>query len=662
MNKPSKLLERLENKIHNWYLKHKKRIPAYIFAAIGILYFYGMFVNSFRNGISNTFSETALPLLILSPIKNISAVFSSEGAGILFFAVVMYILISKKGQHLISGHRVIKDKTRNIEILPDDGTYGTSSWLTRRELTPELFETGSPKNMNVPLIGRLGDGNDDFIGIKSIRGMNGNFLVYGAPGSGKSSGLVIPYVLQAVKRRESCILVDPKANLYEILAPYLKSQGYTVKCFNLLDMENSDGWNVLNDTYENTNLVQTVAEVIIRNTSNASEKQDFWEKSEKNLLMALMLYVQSLTEPGTNRLLPVEQRSLGAIYKIMTSTSFTTLDSMFKALPMGHPALSPYGIFKQAARQLWGNIAIGLGSRLNVFQNSLVDTITRYNEIDLELPGKQPCAYFCIISDQESSMEFLSSLFFSVLFMRLSDYARKCGNNGRLPVTVNCVLDEFANVGKLMDFKKFISVSRSRGINCQLILQSAAQFADRYPGKEWEEISGDCDIQICLGCNDMMTAELISKKCGTMSVRVNNASMPMQPLFSPVISSNRTYTEQKHAVQRALILPDEIMRMPRDECIALIRGVRPMKLNKIMPEQMPEYSKLTPCKIGEYIPKWRQDKDIKQKNTIYEDIFEAKKDEQLEFKTHQDDADTGVPHAIPAVKVSSLEEISTDDV
>lgn len=111
-----------------------------------------------------------------------------------------------------------------------------------------------------------------------------------------------------------------------------------------------------------------------------------------------------------------------------------------------------------------GEYRHGLGNRLSVFQNSWVDKITKYNEIDLEPPGKRPCAYFCIISDSDSSLEFLSSLFFSTLFVRLTNYARRHGENGRLPMKVNICLDEFCNIGKILDFKKLISTVRSRGI------------------------------------------------------------------------------------------------------------------------------------------------------------------------------------------------------
>ena len=143
-------------------------------------------------------------------------------------------------------------------------------------------------------------------------------------------------------------------------------------------------------------------------------------------------------------------------------SSYADLEKRFQKLPKDHPALPPYGIFKLANRQIWGNIAIGLGNRLSVFQNPLVDKITSYNEIDLTLPGKKPCAYFCCISAQDSSLEFLSSLFFSQLFTRLMDYGRRHGDHGRLPVTVNVCLEEFCNIGKLMDFKRVLNVCRAR--------------------------------------------------------------------------------------------------------------------------------------------------------------------------------------------------------
>lgn len=152
-----------------------------------------------------------------------------------------------------------------------------------------------------------------------------------------------------------------------------------------------------------------------------------------NLLMALLRYVQRRTDPRTGKLLPVRERSLGVIYEILSTKSFQEIEEIFAQLPKNHPAQAPYGIFRLANRQIWGNIAIGLGNRLGVFQNELVDKITRHDDIDLLLPGQRPCAYFCIISAQDSSLEFLSSMFFSLLFTRLPNYARKNCEHGAAP-------------------------------------------------------------------------------------------------------------------------------------------------------------------------------------------------------------------------------------
>ena len=336
--------------------------------------------------------------------------------------------------------------------------------------------------------------------------------------------------------------ITEKAEFYEMYSGFLNSRGYTVKAYNLLDLFASDGWNCVMDTAQDITLVQRAAEIIIRNTSNENERGDFWEKAEKNLLMALLHYVQTLTYPGTDKLLPPEERSLGTIYKILSTTSVQELGARFRALPPDHPALPPYGIFRQAHKQIWGNIVIGLGNRLNVFQNKLVDDITKHNEIDLTLPGREKCAYFCIISDQDSSLEFLSSMFFSLMFVKLFDYARQ-QDNRRLPVCVNVLMDEFCNIA-LLDSKKIFSVARSRNINIQAVVQSIAQLSDRYPGNEWQEIVGDCDYQLFLGCNDVMTSEFFSKQCGEITVRVNNTNTPMRP-FLDFLSPQKSYMQNK---------------------------------------------------------------------------------------------------------------------
>lgn len=631
MPRLSKLIEKLEDRLSGkwgrWYARHKAKLPVYIPLGLGAWYLYGMFVNSLRLGkqsVFNTTGEVIESIWVFNPFKNLIAPFTPFGLGVTAVIALLICLITKKGYSWLSGYKFVRDK-RGFDILPD-GTHGTSGFMDKKERA-RILETGPVDQLAGTVLGKYKDDPEDddkyaeYVTLKKGSGLTEHTMVYGATGAGKSRGFVKPFILQCAKRArlglqgakdshgqvcqpESLILVDPKGEFYESMSGFLRDEGFEVRLFNLLDMENSDAWNCLADATEDPNLVQSIAEVIINNTSNSEERQDFWSKAELNLLVALIHYVIRLKGPD-GKLRPIHERSLGAIYRLLSSESFQSLEEIMNGLPKDHPAKAPYGIFKLANRQIWGNIAIGLGNRLAVFQNPLVDKITAYNEIDMTLPGKRPCAYFCAISDQDSSLEFLSSLFFSQLFSRLMNYARREGDGGRLPVTVNVCLEEFCNIGKLIDFKKTLSVCRSRGIHCQLIVQSISQLSDRYEKKEWEELIGNCDIQICLGCNDQMTAEYISDKCGSVTIRVNNNQFPLMPLFSPVYSTTRPYSQTRSNTQRALMQPDEIQRMDNKQCLVLLRGQKPMLLYKIIPDEFPAFQKLRPTPVSEHIPAWR---------------------------------------------------------
>lgn len=605
----AKLEDRLEKKTGKWLARNRSKLKWYIPLALGGWYFYGMFINSLHLGISSTFSsgEPIESIWVLNPFKNLLAVVTPFGLGVTAVSVLLICLITKKGYTKLSGYKFIRD-ARGFDILPD-GTHGTGGFMSKKERAQSVLADEIAK-LDGTILGKLKDSPDEddkyaeYVTLRKDTGLTEHTMVYGATGSGKSRGFVKPFVLQCAKRKESMILVDPKGEFYESMSEFLRGDGYETRMFNLLDMENSDAWNCLAGVENDPNLVQSIAQVIISNTSNQNEKQDFWSKAELNLLMALMHYVQGQRSPDGG-LLPIEQRSLGAIYRILSTESFADLEARFDALPSSHPAKAPYGIFKLANRQIWGNIAIGLGNRLAVFQNALVDKITAYNEIDLTLPGQRPCAYFCVISDQESSLEFLSSLFFSQLFSSLFDYARRFGECGRLPVPVNVCLEEFCNIGKLTDFKKILSTCRSRSIFCQIVVQSISQLSDRYEKKEWEELIGNCDIQISLGCNDQMTAEYLSSKCGMLTIRVNNNQMPLMPLFSPVYTSTRPYSQTRSNTQRPLMMPDEILRLENDQCLVFLRGRKPMQLYKIIPDEHPSFSKLSTVQVSDHVPAWR---------------------------------------------------------
>ena len=569
MKKLIKLIKTLYNEnVRHFVYKIKEHWIIYSVMALTGLYLYGMVVASFRGALYNFMTNTDGKMFTLNPIKCIGAVFTPQGLGIAFFILIMYLLIKQNWLQYITGVKIKKDE-RNFYTV-NEGTHGTSGWMDRKDMK-KTFLIGTADSVEGAILGKLARrGFYEYLGLNADNGLNKHIMIYGASGSGKSRGFIKPFILKTAKLMQSMIIVDPKAEMAEQMAEYLKEEGYVVKMFNLLDMENSDAWNCLGEIDGDIDMVQSVAEVIIRNTSEEGQKADFWDKAEKNLLVALIHYVYTLKDPVTGELLPIQKRSLDTIYNMLSHDGQKELDAKMQRLPLDHPARAPYGIFKQAAGNLWGNIFIGLGSRLNVFQNKLVKKITSYHEIDLELPGKRPCAYFCIISDQDSSLEFLSSLFFSLLFKKLSDYARKHGDErGRLPVEVNMVLEEFCNIGRLLDFKKTISTVRSRGINCQIAAQSAAQMADRYPVNEWQEQN----------------------------------------------TSNAT---------RPLMYPDEIEHMDNRECLILVRGQKPLKAMKIIPDELSEFHKLKRTRITEYVPKWRYDEEHSMSDTdniSYEDEF-----------------------------------------
>ena len=600
----AKLEQRLNKRLERWRAKHSADWRLY--AVLGGMgwYFYGMIVNSVRLGIRQSFDVESdiASIWVVNPFRNLIAPFTLTGLGLTAALLVLACLLTRKGFNWLSGYHPVHDK-RGFDILPD-GTHGTSRFMKPEEMKAVL-ETGRLDDLTGTIYGKHRDDPLDdnrfslYIASSSKSGLAGNMLVIGAPGTGKSWGFVRPMIFQCVKRRESMILTDPKAELYESTAGYLADMGYEVRVFNLLEMEHSDRWNCIGEADYDERLIPIIAATIINNTSSEKEAGDFWAKAELNLLTALLYYVQNDKDVSGN-VLPLSQRRLGRILSLLTDNGLATIDREIKLLPAGHPAKGPYGLFLQAKENICGNIVIGLGNRLNVFQDKLVDALTADSTIDLTLPGHKPCAYFCILSAQDHTYAFLSSLFFTMIFSRLEQYARRETEDGKLPVPVNFVLDEFPSIGKLGDFKRSIAFTRGFRMNCIVIVQSIAQLADMYPRHEWEEITACWDATICLGVNDTTSAQFISEKCGMTTIRVTNNQQPQTPLFSPVTNLSRPYSQTRSNTQRALMQPDEVLRLDNAKSIVMLRGQFPMLLYKVTPPEFADFKKLRTLSIAKY--------------------------------------------------------------
>lgn len=600
----AKLEQRLNKRLERWKAKHSADWRPY--AVLGGMgwYFYGMIVNSVRLGIRQSFNAESniASIWVVNPFRNLIAPFTLTGLGLTAALLVLACLLTRKGFNWLSGYHPVHDK-RGFDILPD-GTHGTSRFMKPEEMK-DVLETGRLDDLTGTIYGKHRDDLLDdnrfslYIASSSKSGLAGNMLVIGAPGTGKSWGFVRPMIFQCVKRRESMILTDPKAELYESTAGYLADMGYEVRVFNLLEMEHSDRWNCIGEADYDERLIPIIAATIINNTSSEKEAGDFWAKAELKLLTALLYYVQNDKDVSGN-VLPLSQRRLGRILSLLTENGLEKIDREIKLLPAGHPAKGPYGLFLQAKENIRGNIVIGLGNRLNVFQDKLVDALTADSTIDLTLPGHKPCAYFCILSAQDHTYAFLSSLFFTMIFSRLEQYARRETEDGKLPVPVNFVLDEFPSIGKLGDFKRSIAFTRGFRMNCIVIVQSIAQLADIYPRREWEEITACCDATICLGVNDTTSAQFISEKCGMTTIRVTNNQQPQTPLFSPVANLSRPYSQTRSNTQRALMQPDEVLRLDNAKSIVMLRGQLPMLLYKVTPPEFADFKKLRTLSIAKY--------------------------------------------------------------
>lgn len=486
----------------------------------------------------------------------------------------------------------ISDKERNLSYSAK-GTYGTSGFMTTTEMHQILKLVDNVSRTKGIILGKMGH---KAVCLPEKTRMNRNVAVYGASGSMKSRAYVRNAVFQCVARGESLILTDPKSELYEDMAVYLEKQGYTVKVFNLVSPENSDSWNCLCEINGQETMAQIFCDVIIQNTGTG-KGDHFWDNAELNLLKALVLYV----EQG----FPDESKNIGQVYKLLTLSSEKELNALFDLLPVSHPAKVPYCIYKQSSETVRSGVIIGLGSRLQIFQNKVIRQITAHDEIDLTLPGREKCAYFCIVSDQDHSFDFLSSLFLSFIFIKLVRYADTHGESGALPVPVHILADELgAASGTILDLPTKISVIRSRAISISCIFQNLPQMQNRYPFNAWQEILGNCDSTVFLGCTDPITAQFISERTGIASVNV--ASEAKQLNSWRVSDYTPEYRKTESIGKRAVLTPDEVLRLPLDEELIILRGQKVLKAQKFDYTLHPESKQLQKRKASGHIPKWRE--------------------------------------------------------
>lgn len=582
----------------------KKKLPLVLAAVpvalLGVLYgggYIGQFISNYKtwsasggfagDGTAPVFPSAAIIACFQSALSvpyGLIGIFICVLLLLLLFAFVMKLGFAEGGEY---------DRDRKL-MISGKGTYGTAGFMSRRE-AESLLEIGDIRDCTGLILGEL-DGK--VVALPNDTYFNKNLAVYGSSGSMKSRAMIRNLALQLIKLGQSFICTDPKSELTEDLLEYAKSQGYTCRILNLVHPEASDAWNCLGEVEGNELMAQVFSDVIIKNTG--SDRGDpFWDNGELNLLKALVLYVDQGPD-GTDK-------SLAEVTRLLTLKDETALNKIFDLLPITHPAKAPYSIFKQASETVRTGIIIGLGTRLQLLQNSQIQDITSHNEIDLTLPGREKCAYFVVTSDQDSTCDFISSLFFSFLFIKLVRYADQYGEAGRLPIPVTIIGDEWPNIGTVPDLPKKISTIRSRALSLVCCFQNLPQLQNRYPYNAWQEILGNCDTTVFMGCTDPLTAQFVSDRTGEASIAVSSQSKMLGTWR--ISSYTPEYRETDSIGKRKLLTMDEIMRFPMDQTLVFLRGQKVLKLKKFDYSRHPDAKKLVKRKAAQHMPEWRLEQE-----------------------------------------------------
>lgn len=580
-------------------MKPKNKLATIIAVSIviaAVLFIGGLFAQLMRNyalwqqagGTLSSGNSPALPSASLGAVLRALFSFPYGLYGILLTAALIaavLFFVLRVGRDTSGSY----DNDRNFQYS-DKGTYGTSGFMTvaERKQVLDLEEICKTKGV---IVGAM-DGKA--LSIPPDTRMNRNIMVYGASGSMKSRAYVRNRIFQAVLAGESLIITDPKSELYNDTAIYLQEQGYEVKVFNLVNPECSDSWDCLGEIHNNDLMAQIFAQVVIQN-SNDGKGDHFWDDAEQNLLKALILYVDQDYKPGS--------RTLAAVYDILSSEDGKMIDAIVSKLPVQHPARSCFNIFQQASDAVRAGAIIGLAGRIQTMQNKSIREITSHPEIDLTAPGKRKCAYFCITSDQDSTFEFLSSLFFNFLFQDLTRYADDHCPGGKLTVPVHIIGDELMNAGKIINLGRRLSVIRSRSLSISVIVQNLGQIQNRYPDNEWIEVVGNCDTTLFLGCTDDLTAKFISDRSGDVTIGYETEAR----MYSSMQLSRWTpeYRQTKSIGKRKLLTQDEVLRLPLDRELIILRGQKVLEADKCDFTMHPHSKLLKSCSAADHVPAWR---------------------------------------------------------
>ena len=475
-------------------------------------------------------------------------------------------------------------RSKNAKKYRHGMEYGSARWGNAKDIEPFIAPKFSD-NIILTKTERLMMSNRP-PDPKNAR--NKNVLVVGGSGSGKTRFWLKPNLLQC---HSSYVVTDPKGTIVLECGQAMLKNGYKVKILNTINFKKSMHYNPFSYVHSEKDILKLVTTLMTNTKGEGSGGDPFWEKSERLLLTALIAYLHYEA--------PVEEQNFATLLEMLNTMQVleddeeyqNPVDLLFEELAKKKPnsfAGRQYKLYKLAAGKTAKSILISCGARLAPFDIQELRDLTMYDELQLDTLGDKKTALFLIMSDTDSTFNFLISMVYTQLFNLLCDKADDV-YGGKLPIHVRCLIDEAANIGQIPNLEKLVATIRSREISACLVLQTKSQLKAIYKDNA-DTIIGNMDSQIFLGGSEPGTLKDLSEMLGKETIDSFNTS--------DTRGNSPSYGTSFQKLGHELLSRDEIAVLDGGKCILQLRGVRPFLSDKYDLTQHPNY-KLT----SDYDPK-----------------------------------------------------------
>lgn len=469
-------------------------------------------------------------------------------------------------------------KGKNAKKYRHGMEYGSARWGTAKDIEPFMapkFEDNIilTKTERLMMSNRPAD-------PKNAR--NKNVLIVGGSGSGKTRFWLKPNLLQC---HSSYVVTDPKGSIVVECGNALLKKGYKLKIFNTINFRKSMHYNPFAYIHEEKDILKLVTALMTNTKGEGQGGDPFWDKAERLLLVSLIAYLHYEA--------PVEEQNFATLLEMLNTmqvseddeTYQNPVDLLFEDLEKKKPnsfAVRQYKLYKLAAGKTAKSILISCGARLSPFDIQEIRDATMYDELELDKLGDRKTALFLIMSDTDSTFNFLISMIYTQLFNLLCDKADD-QYGGKLPVHVRCLIDECANIGQISQIEKLVATIRSREISACLVLQTRSQLKAIYKDNA-DTIVGNMDSQVFLGGSEPTTLKELSEALGKETIDSFNNS--------DTRGNSPSYGTNYQKLGHELMSRDELAVLDGGKCILQLRGVRPFLSDKYDLTQHPNY-KLT---------------------------------------------------------------------